>query len=281
MPPHRFPETITEQGRPPVAALGTVLSVWAHPDDETYLAGGTMAALRDIGHRVVCASASAGEHGTDDHATWPPERLGPVRRWEASAAMAVLGVTEHHISGLPDGALAEHHRRGLAWVEALLDEAAPDTILTFGPDGTTFHPDHIAVHRWVTEAWERRGRGPRLLYAAGTVGHVARFREHFEEWGVYMTDERPTGVPLDDLDLHLRLDGAPLDRKLTALRAMATQTSEVLAQLGDPIYRSLVAEESFVEASRSSPLPHDPPGVGHTRRASGDRHVGRDPVGRS
>ena len=34
--------------------LGTVLTVWAHPDDETYLAGGLLAALADAGHRV-CA----------------------------------------------------------------------------------------------------------------------------------------------------------------------------------------------------------------------------------
>ena len=81
-------------GRDP-ARLGTILSVRAHPDDETYLAGGLMAAARDLGQRVVCASATAGEHGTDDPDRWPPERLGRVRRWEAAAAMAVLGVVMH------------------------------------------------------------------------------------------------------------------------------------------------------------------------------------------
>ena len=125
--------------------LGTILSIWAHPDDETYLAGGVMAAAAAQGQRVVCVSASAGEHGTDDPATWPPDRLGQVRRWEAAAAMAVLGVDEHHHLGLPDGALAEHDRDGRARVGQLIDEVRPDTILTFGPDGRTFHPDHIAV----------------------------------------------------------------------------------------------------------------------------------------
>ncbi|OOL28439.1 GlcNAc-PI de-N-acetylase, partial [Rhodococcus rhodochrous] len=38
---------------------GTILSIWAHPDDETYLAAGVMAAARDDGRRVVCASATA------------------------------------------------------------------------------------------------------------------------------------------------------------------------------------------------------------------------------
>ncbi len=61
--------------------LGTVLSVWAHPDDETYLAGGVMASCVAAGQRVVCVSATAGEHGTADPVAWPPERLG------ASASM--------------------------------------------------------------------------------------------------------------------------------------------------------------------------------------------------
>src|SRR5215218_9951 len=170
---------------PPPNASGTILSVWAHPDDETYLAGGLMAAARDRGQRVVCASASAGEHGTDDPATWPPDRLGALRRWEAAAAMAVLGVTEHHIGGFPDGALADHAAAGVNWVGRLLDVVRPDTIVTFGADGITFHPDHVAVHHWVTQAWCDRGRPGRLLYAAPTVAHLDRFGARYEEWGIY------------------------------------------------------------------------------------------------
>jgi LmbE family N-acetylglucosaminyl deacetylase len=236
------------------ASLGTILSIWAHPDDETYLAGGIMASARANGQRVVCASASAGERGTADPDTWPPSRLGQVRRWEAEAAMAVLGVDEHRIAGLPDGALAEHDRSGISWAGQLLDEVRPDTILTFGPDGMTFHPDHIAVHRWVTEAWRGRGGTARLLYAATTVDHVARFGALYEEWDMYMTDERPTGVTADRLALHVHLTGPQLDRKLTALRAMSTQTSGVIAMVDPDVYAAQVAEESFVEdVSRARP----------------------------
>ena len=60
----------------PPPATGPILSIWAHPDDETYLAGGLMATARDQGQRVVCVSATAGEHGTADPVTWPPDRLG-------------------------------------------------------------------------------------------------------------------------------------------------------------------------------------------------------------
>jgi LmbE family N-acetylglucosaminyl deacetylase len=228
--------------------LGTILSVWAHPDDETYLAGGIMAAASDHGRRVVCASATAGELGTDDPIAWPPARLGPVRRWEAAAAMAVLGVREHCVLGLPDGALADHDGTGVAWVGHLLDEVRPDTILTFGPDGITYHPDHMAVSRWVTRAWLDRGRPGRLLHATPTVEHLDRFGELYEEWDMYMSDERPTGVPESDLAVHLLLDGSALDRKLTALRSLATQTSALIAILEPDVYAAQVAEEAFIDA---------------------------------
>ena len=235
------------------SGLGTILSVWAHPDDETYLAGGLMAAAADRGDRVVCVSLTAGEHGTSDPEAWPPLRLGRRRHWEAAAAMAVLGVTEHRILGLPDGALADYDEQGLAVVDRLLDEVEPDTIVTFGPDGVTFHPDHIAVSRWVTEAWGRRGCRGRLLYATPTVEHLARFRDLYEEWGVYMTGERPIGVPADELAVHVRLDGWQLDRKLTALAAMASQTGPAMALVDPEEYAAQVAVEAFVDAARPGP----------------------------
>ena len=235
-----------------VAALGTILSVWAHPDDETYLAAGVMAAARDGGQRVVCVTATAGERGTDDPDTWPPYRLGAVRRWEAAAAMAVLGVDEHRVLGLPDGGLVDLDGKGTELVGRLIDEVRPDTILTFGPDGATFHRDHLAVHRWTTTAWEQRGRPGRLLYAAESSEHLARFADLYEEWGVYMTDERPVGVPEDELAVHLELRGAALDRKLTALRAMASQTADAVSLVGEALYAEQAATESFVDVSSSS-----------------------------
>ena len=84
-----------------IAELGTILSIWAHPDDETYLAGGVMAAARDNGQRVVCVSLTAGELGTSEPERWPPDRLGRLRRWEAAAAMAVLGVDDHRLPRPP------------------------------------------------------------------------------------------------------------------------------------------------------------------------------------
>jgi hypothetical protein len=83
--------------------------------------------------------------------------------------------------------------------------------------------------------------------------HVDRFRDLYDEWGVYMTDERPPGTAVGSLAVHLRLDGELLERKLTALRAMATQTSDVMSAIEPDLFAHLVAEECFVDAARPQP----------------------------
>jgi LmbE family N-acetylglucosaminyl deacetylase len=231
--------------------LGTIASIWAHPDDETFLAGGVMAAAAAGGQRVVCVSATAGELGTSDPQTWPPERLGRVRRWEASAAMAILGVADHRWLGYADGSLADLQPDDpVDRLADILTEVRPDTILTFGPDGMTFHPDHQTVSRWVSLAWQRAGRPGRVLHATRTKEHLATWGPRYEAWGVFMTDERPTGVPMEQVAVDLRLTGADLDQKIAALSAMVTQTSATIALLGEIDFRNLNAQEAFIEAAQ-------------------------------
>ena len=71
-----------------VAGLGTVLGIWAHPDDEAYLSGGLMAHGPRPGSRVVCVTATRGELGTPDPETWPPQRLAAERTAELGRCLA-------------------------------------------------------------------------------------------------------------------------------------------------------------------------------------------------
>ena len=228
---------------------GPILSVWAHPDDETYLAAGVMAAAVDAGTRVVCVSATAGELGTSDPLMWPPDRLGRLRRWETAAAMAVLGVTDHRFLGLPDGGLAKvDPAHGAGIVEALIEDVEPATILTFAPHGMTFHPDHIAVSDWVTTAWRRSGRRARLLHSVPDAAHNAEFAADYERWGVFMSDERPVPV-------RARRSGRPpLPRRAarwTASSPPCTRWRRRRARpsplMGEARYAAEVAVEAFVE----------------------------------
>ena len=82
-----------------VTRLGTVLGIWAHPDDEAFLSAGLMAAARDAGQRVVCVTATLGEHGTDDPGSWPPMRMAQVREREWHASLAALGACRGDIVG--------------------------------------------------------------------------------------------------------------------------------------------------------------------------------------
>jgi LmbE family N-acetylglucosaminyl deacetylase len=231
-----------------IERLGSILSVWAHPDDETFLAGGIMASAVGLGGRVTCVSATAGERGTDDPESWPAERLGRVRRWEAAAAMAILGVTDHRFLDLPDGGLAALDPAGpIARIAEIITQERPDTILTFGPDGATFHPDHQAVSAWVTRAWRLAGRPGRLLHQAASEPHLRRWAPEFERWGIYMSDERPVGVPVEKLAVRVAVQGTLMDRKHAALCAMHTQVGPSLVALGEEQFREMNAEEAFVE----------------------------------
>src|SRR5205823_3837016 len=88
------------------ANLGTILGVWAHPDDETYLAAGLMARAVREGRRVTCVTATRGEEGSWDEDRWPTATMGQVREAELTRSLEVLGVTDHRWLDYRDGTCA-------------------------------------------------------------------------------------------------------------------------------------------------------------------------------
>jgi LmbE family N-acetylglucosaminyl deacetylase len=239
-----------------VAELGTVLGIWAHPDDEAYLSGGVMAMARDIGSRVVCVTATRGELGTPDPETWPPHRLAAERTGELARCLAILGVSEHHWLGYRDGACASVPvADAVGRLTDVIDDVRPDTVLTFGPDGITGHRDHRVVSAWTAAAFDRAARpGSRLLQAAFPERRVQRWRDLDESLGVYLPGY-PVVRPDVRLAVDLVLDPDIAARKVRALAAQQTQTAGLIATLGVDRYTAWVGEESFVVA----PRPRAPP----------------------
>jgi LmbE family N-acetylglucosaminyl deacetylase len=226
-----------------VAGLGTILSVWAHPDDEAYLCGGLMAAAVDAGSRVVCVTATRGELGVTDPVRWPPERLAEIREAEMAACLAVLGVREHHWLDFPDGGCAEVGiQDGATAVAGLIGAVRPDTVLTFAPDGQTGHPDHIAVHKWTVAAVRRTGLGA-LHVVANTPEYLAEHLAEFVALGA-IVGEPPTPWT-GPLSVELTLSGDLLERKMAALAAQTSQTEGLRALVGDEWYRSAFQVERF------------------------------------
>lgn len=231
-----------------VAELGTILGVWAHPDDEAYLSGGLMALARDNGSRVVCVTATRGELGTPDPVAWPPKRLAAERAGELARCLHILGVTEHHWLGYRDGECAQAGESdAVERLGNLIEHVRPDTVLTFGPDGITGHPDHQAVSAWTTTAFDRAARpGARLLYAAVAERRAPRWHELDGSLGVYLPGY-PVTTPADRMVVDLVLDPDAVARKVRALAAQTTQTAGLIALMGVDCYTAWVGDESFAE----------------------------------
>ncbi len=225
--------------------LGTILGVWAHPDDEGYLSGGIMAAAARDGRRVVCVTATRGEAA--DPERWPPADLAKIREAEIAACMEILGVADHRFFDYPDGGCAAADADEAAdRIATIVDEVRPDTVLTFGPDGMTGHPDHIAVSDWTARAVARAGTGAALYFATKTPTWIAAFAASADEMGVMMDDdvEFPC-TPVDQLAIYEVFDGALLDRKERAMCAQATQVLDLREAMGADVYRDLLREEVF------------------------------------
>ncbi|HEY3717033.1 MAG TPA: PIG-L family deacetylase [Jatrophihabitantaceae bacterium] len=233
--------------------LGTILSIWAHPDDETYGCAGLMAQAVLDGGRVVCVTATRGELGSTDPERWPPgTQLADVRTKELAACLAELGVTEHIWLDYRDGGCDQvPDEEAIGRLHEIVQAVAPDTVLTFGPDGGTYHPDHIAVSRWTTAAVA--GTDAQLHYSAITPEWIARMTEFVDLSTVMMADREPVIIPAERCSIHVVHEGDVLDMKWRAMLRQESQIGPMLAALGPDNFRALLAEESFC-APREFPL---------------------------
>lgn len=233
-------------GRAPLP--GSVLGIWAHPDDECYLSAGLMARMADAGRPVTVLTATRGERGVAGNGAAGPLEVAALREAELRASLAVLGVGDLRLLDLRDGGcVLEDDAAAIAAIGSVMDAVGPEVVLTFGPDGITGHPDHRMVSRWVTEAWRRSRRPPELLYATMTDGFVVEHAQLHDRVGVFSEfgDGRPRSVPERDVALTAVLSEAELDRKRAALAAHGSQTGELAGLMGEASYRRWWAAEWF------------------------------------
>jgi N-acetyl-1-D-myo-inositol-2-amino-2-deoxy-alpha-D-glucopyranoside deacetylase len=149
----------------------TLLAVLAHPDDETFGMGGTLAlyARRGVSVHLICATR--GEVGdVEPHYLEGYQSIGELREHELRCAADKLGLAGVHFldyrdSGMP-GSPDNEHPQALA--AASLDEVTasvtgyirqlrPQVVLTFDPIGGYRHPDHIAIHNATVKAFFAAG----------------------------------------------------------------------------------------------------------------------------
>ena len=142
---------------PSGARLARLLGVFAHPDDETFCAGGTFVRYAKDGAEVMVVSATRGQAGQIRDARVGTRRtIAAVREAELRLACERLGVAHVRCWDYLDGTLTEAGFHGLVGqVVRVIREFRPDVVVSFGPDGGYGHPDHIAISAAATAAcWQ-------------------------------------------------------------------------------------------------------------------------------
>lgn len=152
----------------------SLLFCFAHPDDESFSAVGTVMKYAEIGVRSVIVTATLGERGKmGDPPICTAEELPAVRERELREAVRIAGFDELHLLGYRDRELADaapdEIRRKLV---PLIRRVRPTIVFTFDPNGFNVHPDHVAISRFTSDAIAAAA-DPRWLPDAGDP-HIVR-----------------------------------------------------------------------------------------------------------
>ena len=194
-----------------------VLVVMAHPDDVDFGAAGTVAAWTDEGLDVIYCIVTDGEAGGSDRAVGRTD-MAALRREEQTAAAKVLGVTELHFLGHPDGRVQPtiELRRDISRV---IRAVQPQRLLTQSPERNferiyASHPDHLATGEAALCAVYPDARNP--------FAHPELLTEGLEPWvvpEVWMMVGTAHNTWVDVTET--------FERKVDALRAHSSQTSHM------------------------------------------------------
>lgn len=218
----------------------SIAAVFAHPDDETFSIGGTIAAYAAHGVRWDVFCATDGDAGRSAIPVSSREELASLRRNELIAAARLLGVRgKIETCGHPDAGLSQVDADQLIGeVVHFLRQTRPDVVITFGPEGApNAHRDHRAISRAATAAFHLAASP--TAYAEQSVAPHRAARLFYVAW-------RPPG-PGSPHTVHSVPATAgvdvrrQLDRKRRAFQMHATQrglqeTFELLALTSDELY---------------------------------------------
>lgn len=244
--------------------LRKIVGVFAHPDDESLIAGGTLARYVAEGALATVLTCTGGEAGESSDAAVTAPFLRDVRRDELREACRRLGVQQVELLDYRDSGIPER-RDPLSLAAAPIDAVAgairavlarhhPDIVITHDPTGGYGHPDHVRVSAATVLAVRGLSRRPSLYYGVIPRRVVDDFAGAFAAAGLQAKGraaaagadmDRDAGVPDGsvtasiDISRHVRA-------KRSAVSAHRTQMSgHILLQLPEPVLAHLWREEHF------------------------------------
>ncbi len=197
---------------------GPLLLVFAHPDDESSSVAGTTAKYTQRGVSVDLICATRGEKGTRLDVL-PDVDTATAREAGLRVAAGITGIRDIYFLGYVDGDLEKANTDEVAnRVMKIMRKIQPEVVITFGPDGISGHPDHKAISKATTVAFEmltESSGGPRKLYYVTIPEHA------LNEIG----NEDLAGVrtrPDDEVTTMISISGY-IDTKIRALEAHSSQ----------------------------------------------------------
>jgi LmbE family N-acetylglucosaminyl deacetylase len=204
-----------------------LLAIFAHPDDESYRAGGTLALLARNGTRVWVLCATRGELGIPKHT---PEEAGKIRQDELECACRALGIEPPRFLDYQDGTLDQvDEDQAVDQVVRAIRELRPQALLTWPPDGVSGHPDHVAVSCWTSEAFQRAADPAAYPehQAAGFPPHAASALYHIVvPRSLTAALKMPHLHTVPDEDVTLTVDVSEVwDTKMAAIHCHRSQIS--------------------------------------------------------
>ncbi len=246
----------------------TFMAVHAHPDDEVFGTGGTLARLSAEGVRTVLVTSTLGENGEivdpdlDDaakQAMFP--RLGEVREKELAGSVAALGIKELRLLGFRDSGMAgtPENDDPRSFFRATFDEAVkrlvkiirelkPQVMATYDPFGGYGHPDHVQAHRVARIAFEAAG-DPRMYPDLGLdawqpskLYYAVIARSFFQKAAAEMRAKGIDG-PWNNPEMETDEWGIP-DDKITAIYDVREYVDNKLAAF--KAHRTQIAPNNFM-----------------------------------
>jgi LmbE family N-acetylglucosaminyl deacetylase len=226
----------------------TLMAIFAHPDDEAFGTGGTLAKYAHEGVEVHLVTATLGEVGRiANPAIVIDQPLSVVREQELRRACENYGITQLHLLGYMDGQTTiVPQSQAVYRVVRLIRRLKPQVLLSFGPEGIYGHYDHLAVHRWATAAVQLSGEAERWP-EAGPPHQVAKFyhrampeeqvrlmEQNFGRSAVSM-DGIPfpfLGYPMEKITTVINVRDQ-LQAKLNGIRCHASQVDPAMPYLQD------------------------------------------------
>lgn len=210
-----------------------VVGIFAHPDDEIFGPGGTLAKFAREGRDVYLICVTDGDAGINSSGI--DRDLGEIRREELLASAEILGIKKVFFLGYRDGSLNNNlYHEVYEKIEAILLEIKPDLLLTFEPRGISGHIDHVVLSFITSFLFEKLSFIQSVWYYCITEAMRALYPSYF----IYF----PPGYKKDEITKVVDI-ASVWKQKEAATHKHASQKHDIETLLG--VFMDQPKEEHF------------------------------------